>query len=100
MNHAKTLSALTLAGLLSFSLSATAASKNDYDKAAADAKAAIAAAAAVNYEWRDSGKILKEADKIAKAGDYAKAVILANKAKRQGELAVAQSKVQAGAGPH
>ena len=100
MNHAKTLSAITLAGLLSFSLSATAASKSDYDKAAADAKAAIAAAAAADYEWRDSGKMLKEADKIASGGDYAKAIILAKKAKRQGDLAVAQSKAQAGAGPH
>lgn len=99
MNHAKTLTSIALASLLTVSLSATAATKSDYNKAASAAKASISAAKAVNYEWRDSGKILKAAAKAAKAGDYNKATKLANKAKRQGELAQAQAKAQAGAGP-
>ena len=100
MNHAKTLTAIALASLLTFSLSATAANKSDYNKAAASAKAAISKAKAANFEWRDSGKILKAAAKAAKSGNYNKAVKMANKAKRQGDLALAQSKAQAGAGPH
>ncbi|MDH5471483.1 MAG: SoxXA-binding protein [Gammaproteobacteria bacterium] len=101
MNHAKTFTAITLAGLLAASLSATAANMNDFTKAEADAKAAIDAAAAANYEWRDSEKMLKEAGKAAKAGDFDKAVKLANKAKRQGDLAVAQAKAQKDVkGPH
>jgi len=99
MNHAKTLTAITLAGLLTVSLSATAANKNDYTKAAADAKASIKKAADANYEWRDSGDMLKKADEAAKKGDYDTAIKLANKAKEQGDLAVAQAKAQAGAGP-
>ena len=100
MNHAKTLTAIALASLLTVSLSATAANQSDYNKASASAKAAISNAKAANFEWRDSGKMLKAAAKAAKAGDYNKAVKLANKAKRQGDLAVAQAKAQAGAGPH
>jgi len=100
MNHAKTLTAIALASLLTVSLSATAANKSDFNKATTAAKAAISKAKAANYEWRDSGKILKAANKAAKAGNYKKAVKLANKARRQGDLALAQSKAQAGAGPH
>ena len=99
MNHAKTLTAITLAGLLTVSLSATAANKNDYNKAAADAKASIKKAADANNEWRDSSDMLKKADEAAKKGDYDTATKLANKAKRQGELAEAQAKAQANAGP-
>jgi len=57
-------------------------------QAVADAKKAINTAKRANYVWRDSGKILKKA-----------ATKLANKAKRQGEMALAQSKFQASAGP-
>ena len=100
MNHAKTFTAITLAGLLTVSLSATAASKNDYTKAEAEAKAAIAKADAAGYEWRDSSSMLKAAEKAASTGDFNMATKLANKAKRQGELAVAQHKAQMNAGPH
>ena len=100
MNHAKTLTAIALASLLTVSLPASAANQSEYNKAAASAKAAISKAKAAKFEWRDSGKILKAADKAAKAGDYKKAVKLATKARHQGELALAQSKTQAGAGPH
>ncbi len=54
------------------------------------AKAAIAKAKSVNWIWRDTQKILKKAEDAAKAGDEAKAIKLANKARGQAELAVNQ----------
>ena len=58
--------------------------------AIAAAKAANAKAKKENYEWRDTGKLIKQAEKAMKAGDDAKAIKLANKAKRQAENAVKQ----------
>ncbi len=97
MNYAKPLFGLILTGLLATGCSGTATktvSADDYNQAVSDAKAAIKKAKAANFEWRDSGKLLKKAAKAAKAGSYEKALKLANKAKRQGELAVAQSIAQ------
>ncbi len=54
------------------------------------AKAANAKAKAENYEWRDTGKLIKKAEKAMKAGDNAKAIKLANQAKLQAENAVKQ----------
>ncbi len=51
------------------------------------------------YEWRDTGKIIKQAKKAMKAEDYAKAVKLANKAKRQSANALKQYAEQKNAGP-
>ncbi len=78
---------------------ATAGSSGDYDTAKSEAKAAQKKAASVGGEWRDTGKILKQADKAAAAGDTAKAVKLANKAKKQGEMGYQQAMDQANAGP-
>ena len=58
--------------------------------AIAAAKAANAKAKAAHYEWRDTGKIIKEAEKAMKGGDDATAVKLADKAERQAENAVKQ----------
>lgn len=58
--------------------------------AIADAKAAMKKAKDIHWEWRDGGKFLKEAEKALKAGDEAKAIKLANKARAQAELAVKQ----------
>lgn len=58
------------------------------------ADAARKKAASMNYEWRDTGKILKQAKKAADKGDYQTAEKLANKARMQGEMAVAQAKEQ------
>ncbi len=102
MNYAKPLLGLILTGLIATGCAGTATktvSVEDYTKAMSDAKAAIQKARSVNYEWRDSGKILKKAAKLAKAGNYAKALKLALKAKQQGELAYAQSIDQKDAGP-
>lgn len=74
---------------------------------AQDAEAAIMAAeqenaraGAVGNEWRDTGKIIKEAQKAAKEGNYDEAVKLANKAKEQSSDAIAQYESQKNAGPH
>jgi len=82
--------------LLSLSLITGCASTGDADsvsaeQAIADAKTANAAAKAANYEWRDTGKIIKEAEAKLAAGDDEAAIALANKAKAQAETAVAQA---------
>ena len=51
-----------------------------------------------SFKWRDTGKILKKPEEVAKSGDFSTAQALALKAKRQGELAVAQTKSQQNAG--
>jgi hypothetical protein len=61
-------------------------------KAIADAKAAYAEASKLGVEWRDTGELIKQAEAALAAGDYAKAVVLANQAKSEAERAIAQSK--------
>ncbi len=58
------------------------------------AEAARKQAASMNYEWRDTGKMLKKAKEAAGKGDFNTAEKLANKAKMQGEMAQAQAKEQ------
>jgi hypothetical protein len=58
------------------------------------ADAARKKAASMNYEWRDTGKMLKKAKEAAAKGDYATAEKLANKAQMQGKMAVAQAEEQ------
>ncbi len=53
-------------------------------------------AAAVGYEWRDTGKILKKAEAAAKKGDNEEAIKLANKAKTQASLAIKQHQLEQG----
>jgi nucleoid-associated protein YgaU len=57
----------------------------------AAAEAARKKAASVGGEWRDTGKIIKQAKAALKAGDGSKCVALANKARRQGEMGYAQA---------
>jgi nucleoid-associated protein YgaU len=54
------------------------------------AKAANKEAKAVGYEWRDTGKFIKEAEAALASGNTDEATKLANKAKTQAELAVKQ----------
>ena len=58
------------------------------------ADAARKKAASMDYEWRDTGKMLKKAKEAAAKGDYMTAEKLAKKAEMQGEMAVAQAKEQ------
>ena len=46
----------------------------------------------MNAEWRDTAKIIASAEDALAAGDYDKAVELANKAQRQAENAMQQAK--------
>ena len=61
------------------------------EQAIADAKAANTAAKAAGYEWRDTGKFIKQAEEKLAAGDEAAAIELANKARAQANTAVAQA---------
>ncbi|HKK04856.1 MAG TPA: hypothetical protein VKA50_03310 [Gammaproteobacteria bacterium] len=63
----------------------------------ADAQAAIQAAKDAykkaenaDYAWRDTGKMIKQAEELEAKGDYDGAVKLADKARRQSENALAQ----------
>jgi hypothetical protein len=60
-------------------------------KAIAGAKTANAEAKAANYEWRDTGKFIAEAEKKLKTGDTDGALSLANKAMKQANIAVSQA---------
>jgi hypothetical protein len=60
-------------------------------QAIAEAGKSLKKASSVDGQWRDSGKILKAAGKALKSGDYAKAIKLANKANRQGQLGYKQA---------
>lgn len=61
------------------------------EQAIADAKAANAEAKAANYEWRDTGKAIKEAEAKLADGDEEGALALATKAKNQATIAIAQA---------
>lgn len=66
------------------STAAPAGSEQDaYETALAAAKAEIKKAGAVGGVWRDTGKILKNAEKAAAEGNYGNATKLAEKAKFQ-----------------
>ena len=87
---------LLAAGAVAVALAAGAphapASDEATYKAAFDAAlAARRAAAKAGFEWRDTRKLLRQARSLAKKGEYAKAVELAHRARRQGELAVMQA---------
>jgi len=83
--------------LLSLGLITGCASTDEVSEAAlaeqaiSEAKTANAEAKAANYEWRDTGKIITQAEEKLAAGDYEAAIALANKAKAQAETAVAQA---------
>jgi hypothetical protein len=64
-----------------------------------NARAELKQASAIGYEWRDSGKMLKQAETASASGDYAKAEKLIARAKQQAQLAVAQAAEQKHAGP-
>ena len=89
---------LLAAAALMASASAFAADKAAAEKAIAEAKEATKAAGAAHGAWRDTGKIIKKAEAAAEAGEFDKAVKLADTAKFQGEMGLAQAKSQVGTG--
>lgn len=91
----KVLMVSTFAIASSFATASFAEESADTLKAAVEAATASQKAAkAVGGEWRDIGKFLKKAEASGAAGDFAKAVKLANKAASQGEMGKAQMEGQ------
>lgn len=93
------------AGLLATALMVALPATNASSAARADAESAIAAAedarkkaSSVDGEWRDTGKLIEQATKLLDTKEYAKAVAIADKAKRQGELGYEQAISQKDAG--
>ena len=82
------------------SASSSGNTRNEYETALAEAKAAQKKAASVGGEWRDIGKFLKQADLEAGAGNYDKAIKLVNKAKFQAEAGYQQALDQKNASPN
>ncbi len=102
MNHAKIFISLAISGFITMGCSGygtKSASADDYQKALNEASITLDKANKSGFEWRDSQDILKAAEKAAQDGDFSRAVDMANQAKRQGELALQQSKKPA-TGPH
>jgi outer membrane murein-binding lipoprotein Lpp len=75
-----------------------ASGQEAYDQAVAKAKAEVKKAKAVDGEWRDIGKFLKQADTAAKAGDMDKAMGLLSKVMFQAKMGQQQAAEQAGVG--
>jgi rhodanese-related sulfurtransferase len=90
----RSFSAGVLAAALIAGLPATAvwsADKAEVQKAIAAAEDARKMAASVGGEWRDTGKFIKKAQKLAEEGKLDEALKLATKAQRQGELGYDQA---------
>lgn len=68
--------------------------KNDATGAISAAEHETARAKKKNYEWRDTGKLIKKAKEALKKDDFDTAVKLANKAKDQSTMALAQYEEQ------
>jgi nucleoid-associated protein YgaU len=68
----------------------SADAKAEAQAAIDEAKAAARRAGEMGAEWRDTAKIIRSAEEALAAGDTAKAIELANKARRQAENAIAQ----------
>lgn len=77
---------------------AIAADKASAAAAIDAAKAAQKAAGAAHGEWRDTGKIIKMAEKAATEGNYGEAEKLAKKAEAQGIAGKEQAMSQVGVG--
>ena len=70
------------------------AQAGSFESAVKEATIEIDKAKAVNYEWRDSRKLLKQAEKLNKEGKTDKAMKLVEQAKMQGQVAVSQAELQ------
>jgi hypothetical protein len=91
--------ALALAGLSAGGVQAGSTDQAaEFQAAIEKADAARKKAASVGGEWRDTGKIIKQAQTAAKEGDYTTALKLANDAYRQGELGYQQATAEQNAG--
>lgn len=88
---------LLLAALtISFSAGAMADATSDAINAAIKARKE---AKAVGFEWRDMGKMIKKAEKLAKDGKDKKAIKIANVVIMHGKAALKQAALAKNAGP-
>jgi len=69
---------LALATLILSMSSATMAGSADVQKAIEAARASQKEAKALGFEWRDMGKMIKKAEKLAKKGKNKKAIAIAS----------------------
>ena len=94
----RTIARLILVAFLGLGLVTGCATTAEPEQTAAEAiaaaKSANAKAKAVGYEWRDTAKIIKSAEKALAAGNEDEAIALANKARIQAETAIAQQKAE------
>lgn len=97
----KKIAILAMTAALSLAACATGPSmtQQEANSAISAAKSELKKAASINYAWRDTGKMIKAAEKAAKEGNYDKAVSLANEARKQSEIAQVQHSEEKGAGP-
>jgi len=70
------------------------AQADNFATAVNEANVELNKAKAVNYEWRDSRKMLEQAETLNQKGETEKAMKLVATAKKQGEIAVAQAELQ------
>ena len=94
----KKIALAVLVGSLTVAGTTVAANKGSAEAAIAAAKASQKAAGSVGGEWRDTGKIIKNAEKAAADGNYGEAEKLAKKAEAQGKLGKEQALSQKGVG--
>lgn len=93
---------LKLATLLVLAIGLTVGCASTTEEVGQDSAAAAITAAkqandqakAAEYEWRDTGKLIKQAEKAMAEGRYDDAVKLANKARRQAENAIKQKNIE------
>ncbi len=90
-----TLAVFTLSAQAFHTPEAAVSFKSVIGAAEADYKKALAAKMA----WRDTGKMIKEAKKLNKAGKTDAAIAVAKKAHKQAVNALAQAAVAGSAGP-
>ncbi len=92
----KSLKHITLAATIALTSAAfsSGAFAGTADDAIADAKKALKQAISVDGAWRDTGKMIKKAEKLLKAGKTEKAEKLAREAEAQGMLGYMQATSQ------
>ena len=72
--------------------SASEPTAEDFNAAFTEANEARKMAGELGHEWRDTAKLLKQAQEAAEGGDLNKAMKLVAKAKLQGEAGIVQAK--------
>lgn len=90
---------LAMLALSLTTLAVTPAMASDTQKAIDAARSAQKEAKAVGFEWRDMGKMIKKAEKLAKAGKDKKAIKVANTVVMHGKAALKQAALAKTAGP-